>query len=114
MDLWRRLAAYMLLLIDRYDDQAIFLWVFIEETGIPLPLPGDLAILLAGYRASQGTMDPLRTLLLPPCWAGRSCTGWARAAGGPCCSGTAATSASTTPGWTASRGGCGVASSSRS
>ena len=64
MDLWHRLAESMLLLIDRYDAPAIFLWVFIEETGVPLPLPGDLAILLAGYRASQGTMDPLRALLL--------------------------------------------------
>ncbi len=64
MDLWHRLAESMLLLIDRYDDQAIFLWLFIEETGVPLPLPGDLAILLAGYRAAQGKMDPLWALLL--------------------------------------------------
>ena len=64
MDLWHRLAESMLDLIDRYDAPAIFLWLFIEETGVPLPLPGDLAILLAGYRAAQGSMDPLRALLL--------------------------------------------------
>jgi membrane protein DedA with SNARE-associated domain len=64
VDLWHRLAAFMLLLIDRYDDQAIFLWLFIEETGVPLPLPGDLAILLAGYRVAQGKMDPLWALVL--------------------------------------------------
>src|SRR5687767_401130 len=52
----------MLRLIDDYDDLAIFLWLLIEETGVPLPLPGDLAILLAGYRAGQGMMHPLWAL----------------------------------------------------
>ncbi len=64
MDLWHRLAELMLRLIDRYDDQAIFLWLFVEEAGVPLPLPGDLAILLAGYRVAQGKMDLLWALLL--------------------------------------------------
>jgi len=64
VELWHRIAEFMLLLIDEYDDQALFLWLFIEETGVPLPLPGDLAILLAGYRAAQGKLDPLWALLL--------------------------------------------------
>ena len=59
VDLWGRMAELMLQLVDEYDDLTIFLWLFIEETGFPLPLPGDLAILLAGYRVSQGMMNPL-------------------------------------------------------
>jgi membrane protein DedA with SNARE-associated domain len=62
VELWGRMAELMLRLIDQYDDQAIFLWVFIEETGFPLPLPGDLAMLLAGYRVAQGKMGPIWAL----------------------------------------------------
>ena len=64
MELWDRMAELMLRLIDEYDDQAIFLWLLIEETGFPLPLPGDLAMLLAGYRVAQGKMDPIWALVL--------------------------------------------------
>jgi membrane protein DedA with SNARE-associated domain len=64
VDLWDRLAELMLRLIDEHDDLAIFLWLFIEETGFPLPLPGDLAMLLAGYRVAQGAMNPIWALFL--------------------------------------------------
>ena len=59
MELRGRMAELMPRLIDRYDDQAIFLWLLIEETGFPLPLPGHLAMLLAGYRVAQGQMHPI-------------------------------------------------------
>jgi membrane protein DedA with SNARE-associated domain len=64
VELWERVAELMLRLIDDYDDLAIFLWLLIEETGFPLPLPGDLAILLAGYRVGQGAMNALWALVL--------------------------------------------------
>jgi membrane protein DedA with SNARE-associated domain len=64
VDLWERVAALMLRLIDEHDDLAIFLWLLIEETGFPLPLPGDLAMILAGYRVAQGAMNPLWALFL--------------------------------------------------
>ena len=64
MDLWGRVAELMLRLVEEYDDLTIFLWLFIEETGFPLPLPGDLAMLLAGYRVAQGMMNPLWALIL--------------------------------------------------
>jgi membrane protein DedA with SNARE-associated domain len=54
----------MLGLIDQYDDQVIFLLVLLEETGIPLPTPGDLVMLLAGSRAAQGQMHLLWVLVL--------------------------------------------------
>src|SRR5918997_1362513 len=58
------MSELMLSLIDTYDDQAIFLWLLIEETGFPLPLPGDMAMLLAGYRVGQGKMNLFWALFL--------------------------------------------------
>lgn len=37
---------------------ALFALLCIEEAGVPLPLPGDTLILLAGSRASTGQADP--------------------------------------------------------
>ena len=64
MSVWDRVSSFMLGLIDQYDDQVIFLLVLLEETGIPLPTPGDLVMLLAGSRAAQGKMHLLWVLLL--------------------------------------------------
>ena len=64
MEIWERAAELMLRLIDEYDDQTVFLWLLIEETGFPLPLPGDMAMLIAGYRAAEGKMHPLWALAL--------------------------------------------------
>ena len=61
---WSRLTAFVWYLLDNYDDQAIFLLVFIEEMGIPLPVPGDLAMLVAGYRVSRGQMNLIWVLFL--------------------------------------------------
>jgi membrane protein DedA with SNARE-associated domain len=62
--MWDRISSFMLGLIDQYDDQVIFLLVLLEETGIPLPTPGDLVMLLAGSRAAQGKMNLIWVLLL--------------------------------------------------
>jgi membrane protein DedA with SNARE-associated domain len=62
--MWERAAELMLRLIDRYDNQTVFLWLLIEETGFPLPLPGDMAMLIAGYRVGQGHMHPVWALAL--------------------------------------------------
>src|SRR5688500_12812213 len=64
MEFWSRLAELMLRLIDQYDDPAIFFWLLIEETGFPLPLPGDVAVMLAGYQVSQGKMSLIWALFL--------------------------------------------------
>ena len=39
------------------DEKALFLLLLIEEAGVPLPAPGDIVIMFAGYRASMGEMD---------------------------------------------------------
>ena len=64
MGLWGELAEHMLRLLDQYDALVIFLWLLIEETGFPLPLPGDLAMLLAGHRVAEGKLNPVWALLL--------------------------------------------------
>jgi membrane protein DedA with SNARE-associated domain len=64
MDVWSQVAEFLLRLIDRYDEVAVVLLVTLDEAGIPSPLPGDLIILLAGYRIQQGQMNLILTLLL--------------------------------------------------
>ena len=111
MGLWDRLAGLMLHLIDEYDDQALFVWLFIEETGFPLPLPGDLAMLLAGTRVAQGKMNLIWALFLleVATLLGGSALYWL---GARCCTATAGMSAWTAPSSTAPRRGSGGGSSS--
>src|SRR3954451_2379688 len=42
----------------------VFVLVLIEEAGVPLPLPGDLVMVVAGLRIADGRMSLLGTLLL--------------------------------------------------
>lgn len=42
---------------------ALFLLLGIEEAGVPLPLPGDTAIMFLGYRVSLGLANPLLVIL---------------------------------------------------
>ena len=48
------IGGTLLRLLDEHSDLALFLLLFMEESGIPLPLPGDLVMLLAGVRAAEG------------------------------------------------------------
>jgi membrane protein DedA with SNARE-associated domain len=64
MQFWARMSELLLGFVDSYDDQTIFLLVFIEECGIPLPLPGDLIMMLAGYRVAQDKMNLVWVLFL--------------------------------------------------
>ncbi len=43
------------------DEKALFLLLLIEEAGVPLPMPGDLLIMFAGYRAATGEMTVLES-----------------------------------------------------
>ncbi len=46
------------ILLRHNDEKAFFLVLLIEEAGVPLPfMPGDMFIMLAGYRASTGDMS---------------------------------------------------------
>ena len=40
-----------------YGYLAIFVLMFVEEAGLPLPLPNEVALIYAGYLAYQGKLD---------------------------------------------------------
>src|SRR2546428_11521948 len=37
--------------------------IFVKESGVPIPVPGDLIVLGAGVAASRGQLDPSAALL---------------------------------------------------
>lgn len=49
-------ASWLLLWIAAYGYLGLFVLLFVEELGIPLPLPGDLALLFAGFLVGRGLM----------------------------------------------------------
>jgi membrane protein DedA with SNARE-associated domain len=51
------ITAWGLRFLDEHAEWAIFLILLLEESGIPLPLPGDLMVVLAGVRVQQGQMS---------------------------------------------------------
>jgi membrane protein DedA with SNARE-associated domain len=57
-------AEWVLRLVDEHAEVAIFFWLLLEEAGIPMPLPGDLAAVLAGIRVGQGRMQLWLAVLL--------------------------------------------------
>jgi membrane protein DedA with SNARE-associated domain len=54
MNWWEQAAAATQALLDQYGLLAIALFVLIEEAGVPIPIPGDIVMLLAGVRVHQG------------------------------------------------------------
>src|SRR4051812_18745320 len=64
MAVWERLTNVLFGLLNRYDDLAVFVLVLIEEAGVPLPLPGDLIMVVAGFRIREGEMNFALTLIL--------------------------------------------------
>ena len=62
--MWERLSGVLLRFIQEWGDAAIFLVYLLEETGLPLPLPGDLILIWAGARIAQGQSSLLVVLLL--------------------------------------------------
>jgi membrane protein DedA with SNARE-associated domain len=64
MQMWAEMADLLLRLADGYDDQAFFLLLLLAESGVPLPLPGNVIMMLAGYRVARGEMDLAWVLVL--------------------------------------------------
>src|SRR3954452_22002668 len=58
------MAEWGLRLLNDHAEWALFLVLLLEESGIPLPLPGDLVMMLAGVRVAQGRTHPLLAILL--------------------------------------------------
>ena len=62
--MWTGLSGALLQFIEEWGDAAIFVVYLLEEAGLPLPLPGDLVLIWAGFRIAQGQSHLLVVLLL--------------------------------------------------
>jgi membrane protein DedA with SNARE-associated domain len=51
---WETLSAALLWFLQEWGEVAIFLIFLLEESGVPLPLPGDLALIWAGHLVASG------------------------------------------------------------
>src|SRR5919202_5281490 len=60
----RGAGRYMREFLERHTDIAIFLIVFLEDLGVPMPLPADVVVIYAGYRLRQHTINPYLTITL--------------------------------------------------
>jgi membrane protein DedA with SNARE-associated domain len=67
VEFWYQLPKFLLGLLEYHDGRTVFplivLFIFIEELGIPLMVPGDLILMLAGYHVSQGRIALIWALL---------------------------------------------------
>jgi membrane protein DedA with SNARE-associated domain len=57
MELFRQLSASVMALLITYGYWALFGLLFVEEAGVPLPLPGDTLVMYGGYQAHHGHMN---------------------------------------------------------
>ena len=62
-ELWHDLGQGIHALLLNHPLSAIFLLIFVEEVGIPTPIPGDLMMLFAGIEVAHGRV-PLGLVLL--------------------------------------------------
>src|SRR5437870_3864713 len=63
MDLWQAAAELILTLLERHAVLTVFVLVLLEESGLPLPVPSDVAVLLAGSQIGQGRVNPIPAYL---------------------------------------------------
>jgi membrane protein DedA with SNARE-associated domain len=85
-----------------HDALLLFLSVLVEEGGVPLPVPSDVAVLVAAHRAARGEMSLLSVFLIVQAATliGASVLYWAgRRAGRPCSTATGESCTSTRPAW---------------
>jgi len=66
--IWTSWLRWLRALVDNHDGMLLFLLLTIEELGIPLPVPTDVAIAWAGTRLARGLMSFPEALLSP--WLG--------------------------------------------
>jgi membrane protein DedA with SNARE-associated domain len=52
--MWETLTTALLVFLQEWGEIAIFVIFLLEESGVPLPLPGDLALVWAGYHVASG------------------------------------------------------------
>jgi membrane protein DedA with SNARE-associated domain len=62
---WRPLAHAVQEFVHQHQSSGLFLVIFLEELGVPLPAPGDVAIMYGGYLTTTGAIPyPLAYLAI--------------------------------------------------
>ena len=57
MDWWTEVRLAMATFLDQHGLLAAFVFLLIEEAGVPVPVPGDFLMLILGVRARQGDVS---------------------------------------------------------
>jgi membrane protein DedA with SNARE-associated domain len=57
VDWWTEISLAMASFIDRHGLIAAFVFLLIEEAGVPVPVPGDVLMLILGVRAREGSVS---------------------------------------------------------
>ena len=53
---WRPLTHFVQEFVHQHQSSGLFLVIFLEELGVPLPAPGDFAIMYGGYLTTTGAI----------------------------------------------------------
>jgi membrane-associated protein len=56
VDWWTEISLAMASFLDQHGLLAAFVFLLIEEAGVPVPVPGDVLMLILGVHARQGTV----------------------------------------------------------
>src|SRR6476469_1318004 len=56
VDWWTEVGLATSQFLDRHGLLAAFVFLLIEEAGVPVPVPGDVVMLILGLRAKQGAI----------------------------------------------------------
>src|SRR5262245_35574541 len=64
VDWWSEVSRAMEIFFDTHGLQAAFVFLLIEEAGVPVPVPGDVLMLILGLRARQGALPLWQAILV--------------------------------------------------
>src|SRR5919199_4568412 len=64
MDWWTEVRLAMSTFLDQHGLLAAFVFLLIEEAGVPVPIPGDFLMLLLGVRAHEGRISLWEAILV--------------------------------------------------
>jgi membrane protein DedA with SNARE-associated domain len=64
VDWWTEVSLAMASFLDRHGLLAAFAFLLIEEAGVPVPVPGDVLMLILGVHARQGTVQLWEALVV--------------------------------------------------
>src|ERR671933_2937828 len=57
MDWWTEVRLAMATFLDQHGLVAAFIFLLVEEAGVPVPVPGDFMMLVLGVQAREGRVS---------------------------------------------------------